>query len=169
MGLRDIALGFVATTKIHPAAITRVYFQKFPAPKEGFMCDFTIHFNCCEAGSAFRQQANQLRKDEVPKWNNVYVRNVNTKGTKVCIFILQTLATTIQSLPANEGKTVFVTKFESRPQLCFKKGDRIERRLHYIDALDKYEKMLTDDNIAHARRIAGRSFGNRLRPTFGVL
>ena len=169
MGLRDIALSLVSSTKVHPASITRVYPQKFPAPKEGFMCDFTIHFNCCEAGSAFHQQANQMRKDEAPKWHNVYVRNVTTKATKVRIFILQALATALQKLPANGGKTLFVTKFESRPQLCFKRGERIERRMHYIDALDKYEKLLTEDNIAQARKIAGRSFGARLRPTFGVL
>jgi len=169
MGLRDIALSLVATTKVHPASITRVYPHKFPTPKEGFMCDFTIHFNCCEAGTAFRLQANQMRKDEAPKWHKVYVRNVTTKATKVRIFILQALATALQKLPANVGKTLFVTKFESRPQLCFKRGERIEKRMYYIDALDKYEGKLTEDNIAQARKIAGRSFGARLRPTFGVL
>ena len=169
MGLMDIAMNMVSTTKIHPASIKRVFSQRFPAPKDGFLNDFVIHFNCVEAGAMFRQQANQLRKDNAPKWHNVYVQNVITKATRVRIFVLSALATTLKTLPANQGKTIFVTKFESRPQLCFKTGDRVERRMFYIDALNKYKDLLTGDNIAQARRIAGRSFGTRLRPIFGVL
>ena len=169
MGLMEIATNMVSTTKIHTASIKRVFSQRFPAPKDGFLSDFVIHFNCVEAGILFRQQANQFRKDEAPKWRNVYVQNVTTKATRVRIFILSALATSLKTLPANEGKTIFVTKFESRPQLCLKRGDRIERRLFYIDAIDKYKDLLTGDNIAQARRIAGRTFGNRLRPIFGVL
>ncbi len=169
MGLMDIAINLVSTTKVHPASIKRVFAQRFPAPKEGFLNDFVIHFNCVEAGIMFRQQANQFRKDETPKWHKVYVQNVITKATRVRIYVLSALATTLKTLPAHVGKTIFVTKFDSRPQLCFKRGDRIERRMYYIDALDKYKDLLTEDNIAQARRIAGNSFATRIRPIFGIL
>ena len=167
--LMDIAIAVVATTKIHTASITRVFTQKFPVPKEGIMSDFVIHFNCCEAGLMFRQQANQLRKDNAPKWTGVYVQNVVTKGTRVRAFILQKIADNLKLLPAHIGKEIFVTKFESRPQLCFKKDNRITQRMYYTEAVEKYETALTQDNIAHARKIAGRSFGDRLRVVFGIL
>jgi hypothetical protein len=38
-----------------------------------------------------------------------------------------------------------------------------------MEAVEKYEKVLTQDNIDHARKIAGRTFGNRLRTIFGIL
>ena len=80
MGLMDIAMNMVSTTKIHTSSIKRVFSQRFPAPKDGFLNDFVIHFNCLEAGVLFRQQANQLRKDKAPKWHNIYVQNVITKA-----------------------------------------------------------------------------------------
>ena len=169
MSLMDIAIDLVATTKVHTASITRVFTQKFPVPKDGVMSDFVVHFNCEEAGLMFRQQANQLRKDNAPKWKGVYVQNVVTKATRVRIFILQKIADSLKLLPAHTGKEIFVTKFESRPQLCFKKDQRITHRMYYAEALEKYEKVLTKDNIAHARKIAGRSFGDRLRVVFGIL
>ena len=169
MSLMDIAISLVATTKIHTASITRVSTQKFPIPKEGVMADLIVHFNCCEAGLLFRQQANQLRKDNAPTWKGVYVQNVVTKATRVRVFILQKIADSLKLLPAHIGKVIFVTKFESRPQLCFKKDERMTQRMYYTEAVEKYEKVLSQDNIAHARKIAGRSFGDRLRVVFGIL
>ena len=133
------------------------------------MNDFVVHFNCREAGLAFRQQANQLRKDQSPQWRGVYVQNLTTKATRVRVFILQKIADGLKLLPAHTGKEIFVTKFESRPQLCFKRDDRMTRRMYYTDAVEKYERVLSQDNIAHARKIAGRSFGERLRVIFGIL
>jgi len=169
MSLMDVAIALVATTKIHTGSITRVFTQKFPVPKEGVMNDFVVHFNCREAGLAFRQQANQLRKDQSPQWRGVYVQNLTTKATRVRVFILQKIADGLKLLPAHTGKEIFVTKFESRPQLCFKRDDRMTRRMYYTDAVEKYERVLSQDNIAHARKIAGRSFGERLRVIFGIL
>lgn len=169
MSMMDVAIGLVATTKIHTASITRVFTQKFPVPKEGVMSDFVVHFNYSEAGLMFRQQANQLRKDNAPKWKGVYVQNVVTKATRVRIFILQKIADSLKLLPAHTGKEIFVTKFEPRPQLCFRKDQRITQRMYYTEAVEKYEKVLTQDNIDHARKIAGRTFGNRLLTIFGIL
>jgi hypothetical protein len=166
--LSEVALHLVSTTKVHPGAITRVFAQKFPAPKPGFKSDFTIHFNCTEAGLLFRQQANQFRKDQHASWNNVYVQNVTTKSTKVRIYLLQAIAKELQKLPANIGKFVFCNKYDSRPQLCFK-GERIEKRLFYLEAAQKYGKLLSEVSLAQAKKIAGRSYKERLQPTFALI
>ena len=166
--LSEVAHHLVSTTKVHQGAITRVFAQKYPTPKPGFKSDFTIHFNCTEAGLLFRQQANQLRKDQHESWTNVYVQNVTTKSTKVRIYLLQAIAKELQKLPANKGKFVFCNKYESRPQLCFK-GDRIEKRLFYLEAAQKYGKLLSDASLAQAKKIAGRSYKERLQPTFALI
>ena len=166
--LAEVARHLVSTTKVHSGAITRVFAQKFPAPKAGFKSDFTIHFNSAEAGLLFRQQANQLRKDNHASWNNVYVQNVTTKSTKVRIYLLQAIAKELQKLPANKGKFVFCNKYDSRPQLCFK-GDRIERRLFYLEAAQKYGKLLSNASLAQAKKIAGSSYRERLEPTFALI
>ena len=85
------------------------------------------------------------------------------------VALLESIAKALQRLPANEGKTVMVNKFDTRPQLCFKTGDKITKRLFYIDAIQKYETLLTPEAIAFARKIAGKSYGIRLDPIFVVL
>jgi len=166
--LSEVAKHLVNTTRVHPGAIARVFAQKFPTPKAGFKSDFTIHFNCTEAGLLFRQQANQLRKDNHASWINVYVQNVTTKSTKVRIYLLQAIAKELQKLPANKGKFVFCNKYDSRPQLCFK-GERIEKRFYYLEAAQKYGKLLSEASLAQAKKIAGRSYKERLQPTFALI
>ncbi len=126
-------------------------------------------WNSSEAGTLFRADANKLRKDKVGEWASIYVNNEVTKATRVRSALLQSIASALQKLPANVGKTVFVTKFESRPQLCFKVGDKIESRLFYIDAIQKYQTLLKEADLAFGRKIAGKSFGKTLIPTFIVL
>jgi hypothetical protein len=166
--LMEVAQHLAGTTKVHPGAIKSVYPQKFPVPKPGYKNNFVIHFNCVEAGILFRQQANQFRKDTHKDWTNVYVQNVVTKSTQVRIFLLQSIAKELQNLPANTGKFVYCSKYESRPQLCFKK-ERIEKRMFYVDAIQKYAGLISETSHAQATKIAGRSYGPRLKPTFAIL
>ena len=83
--------------------------------------------------------------------------------------LLQLIAKSLQRLPSNAGKTIMVTRFDTRPRLCYKIGNRIEKGLFYIDAIQKYESLLTPADLAYARKIAGKSFEDTLRPIFSVL
>jgi hypothetical protein len=85
------------------------------------------------------------------------------------VALLQAIAKALQRLPSNVGKKIIVTRFDTRPQLCYKTGNRIDRRLFYIDAIQKYQSLLTPADLAFARKIAGKAFEDRLRPTFAVL
>ncbi len=82
---------------------------------------------------------------------------------------MQSIASALGRLPSNVGKTVFVTKFESRPQLCIKSGDRIERRFFFVEAIQIYQTLLKEADLTNGRKIAGRTFDKGLTPTFIVL
>ena len=167
--IKAVAHKLVLATKVHIGAIKTAVIQKYPLPKYGCLPDMKIIFNSGEAGTLFRSDANKLRKDKVGEWASIYVNNEITKATKVRIALLQSIASALQRLPSSLGKTVFVTKFESRPQLCIKTGDRIEQRFYYTEAIQKYHTLLKEADLAYGRKIAGKSFGKMLTPTFIVL
>ena len=159
----------VSFTKVHPGAVSTAIPQQFPAPKGNHLPDLRIFFNCSQAGLLFRQQANKLRQDKAPGWAGIFVSNVATRATQVRVALLQAIAKALQRLPSNAGKKIMVTRFDSRPQLCFKTGNKIDRRLFYIDAIQRYQSLLTPADLAFARKIAGKAFEDRLRPTFAIL
>jgi len=167
--IKPVAHKLVLATKVHIGAIKTAVVQKYPLPRQGCLPDMKIIFNSGEAGTLFRADANRLRKDKVGEWGSIYVNNEVTKATKVRIALLQSIASALGRLPSNVGKTVFVTKFESRPQLCIKSGDRIERRFFFVEAIQKYQTLLKEADLANGRKIAGRTFDKGLTPTFIVL
>lgn len=166
---RDVANKLVGCTKVHIGSITSVFVQKYPLPKRNTLPDLKITFNSGPAGLLFRQQASKLRKDKVGEWGGIFVCNEPTKSTRVRIAILDTIAKALQRLPSNDGKKMFVTRFDPRPQLCIKSENHTEKRMFYIDVVEKYHSLLTEADINYARKIAGRTYGDRLRPTFAVL
>jgi len=167
--IKPVVQKLVGFTKVHPGAIETAIPQQFPLPRSNKLQDLRIIFNSPQAGLLFRQQANKLRKDKVGEWTGIFVSNVATKSTHVRVALLESVAKALQRLPANEGKIVMVNKYDTRPQLCFKSGDKITKRIFFIEAMEKYHTLLTPDAIAFAKKIAGKSFGVRLAPIFVVL
>ena len=167
--IRAVVDKLVSFTKVHPGAVSTATAQQFPIPKGQHLPDLRIIFNCPQAGLLFRQQAHKLRKDKAPGWAGIFVSNVATRSTQVRVALLQSIAKALQRLPSNAGKIVMVTRFDTRPQLCYKIGTRIEKRLFYIDAIQKYESLLTPADLAYAKKIAGKAFEDRLRPIFAIM
>ena len=166
---REVANKLVGSTKVHIGAISSVFVQKYPLPKQGALPDLKITFSSGAIGLLFRQQANSLRKDKVGEWSSIFVSNEPTKSTRVRIAILDTIAKALQRLPSNEGKKMFVTRFDPRPQLCIKTANRTEKRMFYIEVVEKYHSLLTEADLNFARKIAGQTYGDRLCPTFAIL
>ena len=167
--IRAVTDKLVSFTKVHPGAVNTATAQQYPIPKGRHLPDLRIFFNCAQAGLLFRQQANKLRQDKAPGWAGIFVSNVATKTTLVRVALLQSIAKALQRLPSNAGKKIVVTRFDTRPQLCFKTGNRIDKRMFYIDAIQKYESLLTPADLTFARKIAGKTFEDRLRPMFAIL
>ncbi len=109
---------------------------------------------------AFRDSANKLRIAKKEFWSSVYVSNDPTKSTRVRICVLQAMAKRLAPLPANSGKTIFVSRFDVRPQLCFKFAGRVEKRYDYVTAVEKYRSVLTPEDRQAARKVAGATFSD---------
>ena len=88
----------------------------------------------------------------------MYVSNDPNKSTRVRICVLQAMAKRLAPLPANSGKTIFVSRFDVRPQLCFKFAGRVEKRFDYVTAIEKYRSVLTEEDKVAARKVAGKTF-----------
>jgi len=122
-----------------------------------------------ETALAFREAANSLRVEKKDFWSSVYVSNDPTKSTRVRIAILLALSKRLAPLPANNGKTIFVSRFDVKPQLCFKYGGRVEKRLDFVSAIEKYRSLLKPEDKETARKVAGKSFSEDELRQFLVL
>jgi hypothetical protein len=71
---------------------------------------------------------------------------------------LQAMAKRLAPLPANAGKTIFVSRFDTKPQLCFKYAGRVERRFDFVAAVEKYRSALLPEDKEAARKVAGKTF-----------
>jgi len=149
--------------KYTPFLISGVKFAtyaKYIKHQDGKLPNIKAFFINSETALAFRDSANKLRVAKKDFWNSVYVSNDPTKSTRVRIAILQALAKRLAPLPANAGKTIFVSKFDVKPQLCFKYGGRVEKRYDYVAALEKYMTMLQPEDKEAAKKVAGKSFSD---------
>ena len=83
------------------------------------------------------------------------------------------LAKKLVTYPNHRAEKINVSRFESRPKLffCVGSGDneRVIRTMSFCDAISKYGHILTTEDKAIARKIAGSTFGARLKPLFLVL
>jgi len=109
---------------------------------------------------AFRDAANKLRIAKKEFWASIYVSNDPTKSTRVRICILQAIAKRLAPPPANAGKTIFVSRFDVKPQLCFKFSGRVEKRFDYVAAIEKYRSVLKPEDKEAARKVAGKTFSD---------
>ena len=149
--------------KYTPFLISGVKFAtyaKYIKHQDGKLPNIKAFFINAETALAFRDSANKLRVAKKDFWSSVYVSNDPTKSTRVRIAILQALAKRLAPLPANTGKTIFVSKFDVKPQLCFKFGGRVEKRYDFVTAVEKYMTLLQPEDKEAAKKVAGKSFSD---------
>jgi len=106
--------------KYTPLLISGIKFAtyaKYIKHQEGKLPNIKAFFINAETALAFRDSANKLRIAKKDFWTSVYVSNDPTKSTRVRIAILRALAKRLAPLPANAGKTIFVSKFDVKTTL----------------------------------------------------
>ena len=122
-----------------------------------------------DAAIAFRSGASRARREtSVEPWVTSYVSNDPTKSTRVRIEILKQIGTHLGGHPSMAGTNCYVTRYDARPVLVHKRGDKIIRRMGYVEAIDKFGYMLTPEHLKTARKIAGKQFEGRFFKVFGV-
>ena len=143
--------------------------------KLGKAPEITRHFKIkavfvsSDAAIAFRSGASRARREiSVEPWVSSYVSNDPTKSTRVRIEVLKQIGTRLGSYQSMAGTNCYVTRYDARPVLVHKRGDKIIRRMGYFEAVEKFGHLLSADHLKTAKRIAGKQFEGRFYKVFGV-
>ncbi len=159
-GTKTVMDKLIKYTPLLISGIKFAVYAKYIKHQAGKLPNLKVCFINSDTALAFRDSANKLRVAKKYFWDSVYVSNEPTKATRVCISILQALAKRLAPLPANTGKTIFVSRFNVKPQLCFKFGGRVEKRFDFVPAMEKYRSMLKPEDKEAAKKVAGKSFSD---------
>lgn len=168
-GIKIVMDKLITYTPLLVSGVKFAVYAKYIKHQEGKLPNIKACFINSDTALAFRESANKLRIAKKDFWASVYVSNDPTKSTRVRISLLQALAKRIATLPANTGKTIFVSRFDVKPQLCFKFGGRVEKRIDFVAAIEKYRSVLLPEDKEAARKIAGKSFSDDELRQFLVL
>jgi len=156
--IKEVIKKLITYTPFLVSGVKFATYAKYIKHQQGKLPNIKAFFINSDTALAFREKANKLRIEKKEFWSSVYVSNDPTKSTRVRIAILQAIAKRLAPLPANSGKTIFVSRYDVKPQLCFKFGGRVEKRYGFVDAIEKYRSILQPDDKAAARKVAGKTF-----------
>ena len=168
-GIKVVMDKLIKYTPLLTSAVKFAVYAKYIKHQEGKLPNIKACFINSDTALAFRDSANKLRVAKKEIWSSIYVSNDPTKATRVRISILQAMAKRLAPLPANTGKTIFVSKFDVKPQLCFKFGGRVERRFDYVAAIEKYRSILLPEDKEAALKVAGKTFSDHELRQFLIL
>lgn len=168
-GIKFVVDKLITYTPLLVSGVKFAVYAKYIKHQEGKLPNIKVCFINSDTALAFRESANKLRVAKKDFWSSVYVSNDPTKSTRVRIAILQALSKRLAPLPANAGKTIFVSRFDVKPQLCFKYGGRVEKRIDFVTAIEKYRSLLQQEDKEAARKVAGKSFSEDELRQFLVL
>jgi hypothetical protein len=168
-GIKLVVDKLIKYTPLLVSGVKFAVYAKYIKHQVGKLPNIKACFINSDTALAFRDAANKLRVAKKDFWSSVYVSNDPTKSTRVRISILQSLSKRLASLPANNGKTIFVSRFDVKPQLCFKFGGRVEKRLDFVAAIEKYRSVLCQEDKEAAKKVAGKTFSEDELRQFLVL
>ena len=137
-------------------------------PSPGTFPKIKAIFDSNESAFEFRSEATAARRRRERPWVTAFVSNDPTKGTRVRIEVLQQLAKVAQTTVEGRGAEILVSKFEARPMLIFKRGGKAYKRLPYIEALQRFGKLVDPREYELARKIGGREYEGRMGTVFGI-
>ena len=137
-------------------------------PSPGTFPKIKAIFDSNESAFEFRSEATAARRRRDRPWATAFVSNDPTKGTRVRIEVLQQLAKVAQTTVEGRGAEILVSKFEARPMLIFKRGGKAYKRLPYIEALQRFGKLVDPREYELARKIGGREYEGRMGTVFGI-
>jgi len=98
-------------------------------------------------------------------WSGCDVSSDTVKATRVRIAILSAIA---RELRVKE-QDVSVNRFIDSPTLIIRKDSKIVKQLTYVDAVLEYGELVSPDDIARARRIAGQTMKGQLEQAFLII
>lgn len=141
-----------------------------PPPSQGNLPMLKIAFGCIGDAHHVKRKFNEFRADNPGKAGNIYITPEQTKATRVRAAIMIAMCKKRKVLDFVKNAKPTVTRFEVRPDICFRNtsSGKIERRVSFKEACDRFMSALSDDDLLIAKKIAGRAMADRLAVLFGI-
>lgn len=141
-----------------------------PPPRPGCLPMLKMAFGSIGDSFHVKRKFNEFRRSNTAKCANIYLTPELTRSTRVRAAILIAMCKKSQVQNFVKGARPQVSKFDIKPDICFRepKTGKIERRVCFKEACDRFLGLLTGDDLLIAKKIAGKAFAKRLRILFGI-
>jgi len=98
-------------------------------------------------------------------WGGCEINSDQVKATRIRVSLMSAIARELRlkGLEANMNKHV------DNPTLCLRNNGRISKQLTFVDAVLQHGSLLSSEDLAKARRVAGGSFIGQLEQYFLIL
>lgn len=98
-------------------------------------------------------------------WKDCEVYNDTVKATRVRVSIMTSIARRLRET----GLDITVSRYTDSPMVIIKENGRIRQQLTYVDSVLKHGALLSNEDIAKARNLAGTSFKGFLEQVFLII
>lgn len=141
-----------------------------PPPRPGCLPMLKMSFG--SHGDAFhvKKKFDEFRKANQRICQDIYLSPELTRATRVRAAILAAMVKKRKVQDYVKGARPQVNKFDSKPDISFRdsKTGKIEKRISFKEALDRFLPMLAEDDLIIVRRIAGKAFAKRIGFLFNL-
>lgn len=167
---QDAAREFLDAISSGKVDIMFVTFIPGPPPQPGCLPMLKLAFGSNGDAHHVKNKFNEYRRQNPRVGNSIYLTPEQTRSTRVRAAILVALARKKQVQQFVKDTTLQVTRFEIKPDLCYRhpKSGKIERRVSFKEACDRFLSLLTGDDLLIAKKIAGKALGKRLKSLFNL-
>lgn len=158
------------TKEIGAGRIQIMYSTFIPGPPPQPGCLPMLKIACGSQGDAhqIRTCFNSERRTKPQEYSQIYLTPEQEKSTRVRSAVLMALCrkTELQAVVRDAKPTV--NRYEFKPDICFRnpKTGKIERRMSYYEAMERFGRLLNGDDLVIPRKIAGKSFPGRMMTLF---
>lgn len=157
-------------TKINSGKVDLMYstFIPGPPPKPGSLPMLKLVFGSHGDSFHVKKKFDEFRKSNARACQDIYLSPELTRATRVRSAIMAAMVKKRKVQEFVKGSKPTVTKFDVKPDICFRdaKTGKIERRVSFKEACDRFLPLLSEDDLIVVRKVAGKAFSRRLGSLF---
>lgn len=158
------------TKQIGAGRVQIMYATFIPGPPPQPGCLPMLKLACGSQGDAhlIRTIFNGERKTKPQEYDSIYLTPEQEKSTRVRASVLLALTRKREFASLVKDAKPVVNRYDHKPDITFRhtKTGKIEKRMSYYEAMEKYGKILTAEDLVIPKKIAGKSFLGRMKTMF---
>ncbi|MBF0209110.1 MAG: hypothetical protein HQK53_19805 [Oligoflexia bacterium] len=95
--------------------------------------------------------------------------NDPVKSTRVRIFLLQAIARKLREADTTKKADISVSRYSDTPTITFRREGRVIKQMSFVEAVTSHGRLVSFEEIAKARRIAGQVYTGVLENYFIIV